>query len=240
MSERRLASPTAASSGKAGTGSDFPFSSSRRSSPSSTASRTSRTVSAPIRTSPGSAACSSRAATLTASPVASRSSVPVTTSPVLTPMRPRIPSSGQGVAHLDRGPAGAQRVVLVHDRDAEDGHHCVADELLDGAAVALDDLPHPLEIAGEERAQRLGIGRLPELGRAGHVAEEDGDCLALLARGRRRRHGRAALEAELRALGKLVPAGSADGHAARLLPEPVRAYLGSSRCWARSARMISL
>ena len=36
---------------------------------------------------PGAAACSSRAATLTASPVASRSSVPVTTSPVLTPMR---------------------------------------------------------------------------------------------------------------------------------------------------------
>ena len=33
------------------------------------------------------AACSRRAATLTASPVASRSSVPTTTSPVLTPMR---------------------------------------------------------------------------------------------------------------------------------------------------------
>ncbi len=39
------------------------------------------------RISPGCAACSSRAATLTASPVASRSSVPVTTSPVFTPVR---------------------------------------------------------------------------------------------------------------------------------------------------------
>ena len=43
--------------------------------------RTSASVSAPISTSPGGAACSSRAATFTASPVASRSSVPVTTSP---------------------------------------------------------------------------------------------------------------------------------------------------------------
>ena len=42
----------------------------------------------PISTSPGWAACSSRAATFTASPVASRSSVPVTTSPVMTPIRP--------------------------------------------------------------------------------------------------------------------------------------------------------
>jgi hypothetical protein len=40
------------------------------------------------------AACSSLAATFTASPVASRSSVPATTSPVLTPTRPSIPSSG--------------------------------------------------------------------------------------------------------------------------------------------------
>ena len=53
-----------------------------------------RSVASPISTSPGSAACSNRAATLTASPVASRSDVPVTTSPVFTPIRPRIPSSG--------------------------------------------------------------------------------------------------------------------------------------------------
>jgi len=59
-----------------------------------TAARTSERVSAPINTSPGSAACSSRAATFTGSPVASRSSVPVSTSPLLTPIRPSTPSSG--------------------------------------------------------------------------------------------------------------------------------------------------
>jgi hypothetical protein len=52
-----------------------------------TASRTSRHVCGPITISPGAAACSSRAATLTASPVASRSSVPVTTGPVYTSVR---------------------------------------------------------------------------------------------------------------------------------------------------------
>ena len=63
--------------------------------------------------SPGAAACSKRAATLTASPVASRSAVPVTTSPVLTPIRPRDAELGQRVAHLHGRPAGPQRVVLV-------------------------------------------------------------------------------------------------------------------------------
>ena len=101
---------------------------------------------------PGCAACSSRAATLTASPVARRSSVPVTTSPVLTPMRACTPELGQRVAHLDRRAAGAQRVVLVHLRDAEHGHDRVADELLDRPAVRLDDPLHALEVAGEQRA----------------------------------------------------------------------------------------
>ena len=144
---------------------------------------TSASVGSPISTSPGCAACSSRAATLTASPVASRSSVPVTTSPVLTPIRASQPELGQRVAHLGRRPHGAQRVVLVHDRHAEHGHHRVADELLHRAAVPLDDRLHPLEVAREQRAQRLGVEPLAERRRAGDVAEEDGDDLALLARG---------------------------------------------------------
>ena len=48
---------------------------------------------------------------------------------------------GQRVAHLDGCAHGAQSIVLVHRRHAEDGHHGVADELLDGAAVPLDDRP---------------------------------------------------------------------------------------------------
>ena len=79
----------------------------------------------------------------------------------------------QRVAHLVRGSQRAQRVVLVQHRHAEDGHHRVADELLDRAAVALDDRLHPVEVAREQRAQRLGIRRLAERRRAGDVAEDD-------------------------------------------------------------------
>ena len=78
----------------AGTGAAFPFSSRCSTVPTSTPAATRPSVSSPIRISPGAAACSSRAATFTASPVASRSAVPVTTSPVFTPIRPTIPSSG--------------------------------------------------------------------------------------------------------------------------------------------------
>ena len=89
---------------------------------------------------PAAAACSSRAATLTASPVASRSAVPVTTSPVLTPIRACTPSSGQRVAHLQRAARTARSASSsCSDRHAEHRHHRVADELLDRAAVRLDD-----------------------------------------------------------------------------------------------------
>ena len=44
----------------------------------------------------------------------------------------------QGLAEVGRRPRGAERVVLVHLRHAEDGHRRVADELLDRAAVAFD------------------------------------------------------------------------------------------------------
>ena len=54
-------------------------------------------------------------------------------------MRTSRPSSCDGVAHLDRRPNRAQRVVLVDLREPEDGHRRVADELLDRAAVALED-----------------------------------------------------------------------------------------------------
>ena len=48
---------------------------------------------------------------------------------------------------MSRGGAdGAEGVVLVGDRDAEDRHHGVADELLHGAAVALDRRGHRREV----------------------------------------------------------------------------------------------
>jgi hypothetical protein len=89
---------------------------------------------------------------------------------------------GQRVSHLDGGADGAQSVVLVHVGNTEDGHHRVADELLHVPAVGLHDRLHPLEVASKQRAHRLGISRLSERCRAGHVAEEDGDGLALLSR----------------------------------------------------------
>ena len=106
-----------------------------------------------------------------------------TTSPVLTPMRPLDAELGERVAHLDRRPAGAQGVVLVHDGDAEDGHHRVADELLDACRRGARRSPSSARSSdASTRAQRLGIGRLPQRGRAGDVAEEDRHGLALLTR----------------------------------------------------------
>jgi len=90
----RAQASTSMRPGRRRTGSAFPFNSNGSTSSASTAADTSAYVAVPISTSPGSAACSSRAATFIASPVASISSVVVTTTPVLTPIRPRRPSSG--------------------------------------------------------------------------------------------------------------------------------------------------
>ncbi len=83
--------------------------------------------------------------------------------------------------HLRGGPDGAQRVVLVQERHAEDRHHGIADELLDRPAVPLDDPFHAFEVAGEEIPQQLRVGPLPERRRADDVAEDHGHDLALLA-----------------------------------------------------------
>ena len=71
-------------------------------------------------------------------------------------------------------------------REPEDRHHRVADELLDDAAVALDDRLHALEVAREQRAERLRVDRLAERRRADDVAEEHGYDLALLPAAARR------------------------------------------------------
>ncbi|MDP9244286.1 MAG: hypothetical protein M3O77_04295, partial [Chloroflexota bacterium] len=40
------------------------------------------------------------------------------------------PELREALPHLERRAAGTERVVLVRARDAEDGHHCIADEFL--------------------------------------------------------------------------------------------------------------
>ena len=119
---------------------------------------------------------------------------------------------GDRRAHLERGANGAQRVVLVRDGDPEDGHHRVADELLDGAAVTLEDRAKILEVAPHPCAQRLGIRRLAERRRTDEVAEEDGDDLALLARGLGRHERRPTCAAEARVVRVLTPAVRASRH----------------------------
>ena len=150
-------------------------------------------VFAPSSTSPGAAACSSRAATLTASPVASRWSVaesapPTTTSPVLTPVRVVIctpcsrssssfsrSSAARSSSTARTGPRG---VVLPDDRHAEHGHHRIADELLHRSAVALHCGLGRREVARHHAAQRLRIEAFAERRRSGQVDEDDGDGLS--------------------------------------------------------------
>ena len=149
---------------------------------------------------------------------------------------PLQPELGQRVAHLDRRPHRAQRVVLVQHRHAEHGHHRVADELLHAAAVPLDDRLHPLEVAREQRTQPLGIERLAERGRAGQVAEQHRHRLALLLRPRGRSGEReATLLAELGALAVLVPTARANQHDRQALDDDRRPRLLDVLACARPA-----
>ncbi len=112
----------------------------------------------------------------------------------------------EGRAHVGGRTHGAQRVVLVHDRDAEHRHHRVADELLDRAAVALDGLAHRLEVPGHNAASRLGVEALAHRRRAGHVAEQHRHRLAYLARWGSFGELGAAGSAEAKALGIVLTA----------------------------------
>ena len=58
-------------------------------------------------------------------------------SPVRTPTRAWIvgPERADGLDQVERGADRPPGVVLLRDRRAPDGHHRVADELLDDAAV---------------------------------------------------------------------------------------------------------
>ena len=107
-------------------------------------------------------------------------------------------------------------VVLVRHRDPENRHHRIADELLDGATVTLDDRAEILEIAAHPPAQSFGIGRLAQRRRTHEIAEEDGDDLALLACRCRRcqRHATERTERELTR--KLFPTCWARRHARSL------------------------
>ena len=57
--------------------------------------------------------------------------------------------------HLRGGADRAKRVVLMHGRQAKDGHDRIADKFLDHAAVPLEHCAHVVEVPREHLAQRL-------------------------------------------------------------------------------------
>ena len=146
------------------------------------------TVRSPARISPGAAACSSRAATLTASPVTNElpsRGRPTTTSPVLTPIRTanRSPNSSPSgapwrlprAARAQRGP----RVRPAPRRRPSPRRRRTSRR----ASAALDLLGHRVVEAVRRGGSAPGPPRrrAPEPTRS---AEQDGGELALLARGR--------------------------------------------------------
>ena len=66
-------------------------------------------------------------------------------------------------------------VVLLRDGSAPDGHHRVADELLDGAAVQAHEALAGLEVARQQLARVLRVALLRERGEPDEVGEEDRD-----------------------------------------------------------------
>ena len=120
---------------------------------------------------------------------------PATTSPVLIaasdPERDAVVAlkvcvqPGDRLAELGRRAHGAQRIVLVLLRDAEDGHRGIADELLHRSSVPLDDRPDGVEVAPHHGAHHLGVESSAQARRVDDVGEEDRDRLAALGLGRR-------------------------------------------------------
>jgi hypothetical protein len=80
-------------------------------------------------------------------------------------------------AHVDRGPDGAQCVVVVDSRDAEDRHRRVADELLHHPTVPLDLAADQVEVTLHHSPQCLRIERLAERCEVRDVREDDSDGL---------------------------------------------------------------
>jgi hypothetical protein len=71
-------------------------------------------------------------------------------------------------------------VILEGDGRAEEGHDAVAEELVHGAVIAVDDVGDEPQDAVHQCVQRLRVQALGEAGGIGHVGEEHGDLLALV------------------------------------------------------------
>ena len=128
---------------------------------------------------------------------------------------------------LGRGSNGTQSIVLVRGGPAEDGHRGVAYELLNAAAMGLEDFAQPRVIARHLRAHDLRIGAITQRGRADEVTEEHGDRLAH-ARVRKRQTGPTGT-AEARPGLVLTSAARTDDHRRSLRPRQSCASSASTR-----------
>ena len=116
---------------------------------------------------------------------------------------------GHRLGQRERGADRPLGVVLAGHGRSPNGHHGVADELLDGPAVALDQGPAAVEVMAQKLADLLGIAVLAQRGEPDQVGEQHGHQPSLGHRRRRggrrhRRRGRAlerspALKTETRA-----------------------------------------
>ena len=163
----------------AGSGSDLPLSASGSTGSAETAPRTRRKVGSPSRISPAGAACSRRAATLTASPVtrAWRGASPATTSPVLTPIRSAI--DGRSAARAPRSAAASAPAYSSAARTARSASSSCATGTPNTATTASPmnfstvppwrsiARPHLVEVRSMISRTALGVDALAHRGRAG-------------------------------------------------------------------------
>ena len=189
----------------ASTGSALPLTSIPPRASRSKSGSTSRCVSAVICTVPGSAVCSMRAATFTASPIAvysrrrSEPTCPTITGPVLMPTRtsrssPRSPLhlllvAGDPRDDVETCPDRALGVVLVGDRRAEEREDRVAHQAGEGSLVAVDRRDESFERAVHDLGPVLGVQGLGHRGRALDVAEQHRDDASLSLHGSARAGG---------------------------------------------------
>ncbi len=80
-----------------------------------------------------------------------------------------------GVDQVECGAHGALGVVLVRSRRSPDGHHGIADELLDRAAIAFDDLARQVEVARQRVAHVLRVALRGEGRETDEIGEQDAD-----------------------------------------------------------------
>ena len=150
------------------------------------------------------------------------------------------PILDERIAHGERRAHRTFGVVLVRGRGAEHGHHRIADELLDRAAVPLELVAHAHVIRLKAcsdvlRVGRLRTGRVPD-----EVDEDDADDLPLLARRRPGRELGSAAGAEAGVGAALAAASGAERHGSRvtrsLLSASGRARTRAPRAPCRARR----